>query len=345
MRRIIKNSIFLAGTIFIMFFACACSPSRLAMDMTIDALTGAGSSTVFSGDEDPQLIADALPFALKMYESLLQERPDHERLLSVTASGFVSYANAFCHLPASMNSSRDVQKRQLQRASGLYLRGRDWALRAIEVRNPGFLAYLQAKDFETALPLCGSEDVEDLYWAAAGWFGAISAGGFNMRMMLEIPSAYALLLRALSLNDSFQNGALNELLITILPASPKELLYRPAISPEEDQVRLYEKTYLKEQGIDTAFESPIAAALHHYQRAVIKSEGKLVGPHVACAEAVAVPLQDYELFSELLEKALTVDIDLSPESRLINTLQKEKAQWLLDHAEDLFIEIPIGGTE
>ena len=51
-----------------------------AVDRLGDALAAGG--TTFSADDDPQLIAAATPFSLKLMESLLAERPQHRGLLS-----------------------------------------------------------------------------------------------------------------------------------------------------------------------------------------------------------------------------------------------------------------------
>ncbi|MDR2134259.1 MAG: TRAP transporter TatT component family protein, partial [Treponema sp.] len=60
------------------FLVSACSINKLMMNTVADALTGEGSSGVFTGDSDPELVGDALPFAIKMYESLLAANPGHQ---------------------------------------------------------------------------------------------------------------------------------------------------------------------------------------------------------------------------------------------------------------------------
>jgi len=317
----------------------ACSPSKFATEMAIDALTGAGSSTVFSGESDPELAAQSLPFALKMYEALLVDHPDHPALLSAAGEGFVSYANAFCQLPASMESSWEKQRHMLQRAASLYLRGRDYALRALETRHDGCIRLLDEKRYDEALGNCSKEDVSDLYWAAAGWFGAISAEGFNMRRMAEAPTAYALLVRALCLDEGFNYGALHELAIAVLPALPEAMRYRPNVAPADDPVRTWEADYYHGLGIDP-ISDPYRAAYHHFERSLKLGEEGLVSPFVTYAEGVCVPQQDYEGFRAMLEKGLAVDMEKWPDSRLVNILQEEKARWLLAHAEDFFVVIP-----
>ena len=67
-----------------------CSIKETVVNYAGDAIGGGGG--VWSSDEDPQLVKEALPFALKTNESLLQVSPDHESLQEATATGFLAYA-------------------------------------------------------------------------------------------------------------------------------------------------------------------------------------------------------------------------------------------------------------
>ena len=51
----------------------SCSVKKYAINQLGNAL--AGSGTVFASDPDPELIRDAVPFSLKLIESLLAESP------------------------------------------------------------------------------------------------------------------------------------------------------------------------------------------------------------------------------------------------------------------------------
>jgi hypothetical protein len=68
----------------------ACTVNRLAVNILGDAL--AGGDTVYSNDNDSDLIREALPFGLKTIESLLQVSPQHEGLLLAASRGFTAYA-------------------------------------------------------------------------------------------------------------------------------------------------------------------------------------------------------------------------------------------------------------
>src|SRR5271167_2600355 len=70
-----------------------CSVKRYAINQLGNAL--AGTSSTFAADEDPELIRSAVPFSLKLIESLLAESPRHEGLLLAAAQGFTQYSYAF----------------------------------------------------------------------------------------------------------------------------------------------------------------------------------------------------------------------------------------------------------
>jgi hypothetical protein len=70
-----------------------CSVKRYAINQLGNALAGTGST--FAADEDPELVRAAVPFSLKLIESLLAENPRHEGLLLAAARGFTQYAYAF----------------------------------------------------------------------------------------------------------------------------------------------------------------------------------------------------------------------------------------------------------
>jgi hypothetical protein len=54
----------------------------------------------FATDDDPELIGDALPFALKLMEGLLDQVPQHRGLLFATSSGFTQYSYVWVQQPA-----------------------------------------------------------------------------------------------------------------------------------------------------------------------------------------------------------------------------------------------------
>ncbi|MCP4146828.1 MAG: hypothetical protein GY757_03665, partial [bacterium] len=142
-----RNYIIYVVAVVVLLTTASCSIKKMAMNQVAGALTGPGSSTVFTGDNDPELVADALPFAIKMYESLLAAIPAHAGLQLQTGSLYVMYANAFIQTPAEMMGEGKEEEHEfmLARAKNLYLRGRDMLMDGLETRYPGFLQKMKKK--------------------------------------------------------------------------------------------------------------------------------------------------------------------------------------------------------
>ena len=92
----------------VLLLASGCSVKRIAVNQIGNALASGGST--FEGDDDPDLVGDALPFALKTMESLLAESPKHQGLLLATASGFTEYAYAFVASRAERAFTENVEE-------------------------------------------------------------------------------------------------------------------------------------------------------------------------------------------------------------------------------------------
>jgi predicted anti-sigma-YlaC factor YlaD len=277
--------------------------------MVADALTGTGSSTVFTGDNDPQLVGEALPFAIKMYEALLGEAPDHRGLIVTTGSLFVMYANAFVQGPAEFLPSVRYEERQTARlrAKKFYLRGIDILMRGLEGKAPGIQgASVEKGDLLPLLEKLQKDDVPLLYWCAAGTLAAFSLDPFDFSLGQEAPDCMAYIDRAYKLDPDFNAGALDDLYLLAYASLP------PAMGGNPSLVDL------------------------HFRRSLEKSGGKLAGPYVSYAQAVALPAQDYENFRSCLQKALEIDTDADPSNRLVNIISQKKARELLDRAGDYF---------
>ena len=285
----------------------SCSLKQLAINTVIDSLAGE-SGTVFTGDDDPQLIAESLPFALKLYETLLSQSPEHPDLLLTTGSGFVMYANAFVQTPADQlpDDEFELRGRMRARAKNLYIRGRNYLLDALEVKYPGFKAAALAGTAEEFLTAMEVEDVPALYWCSAGWFAAISIDAFDIEIGLTRDTAISLMNRALELDQAWGNGTIHDFFISYYGALPAML------GGSEEKAR------------------------YHFERAVELSEGNKPGPFVSLATAITIKNQDVDEFKYLLETALSIEND-DPDSRLATIISQDKAMWLLDHIEDYFL--------
>ena len=283
-----------------------CSIKRFAVNKVGDALAGGG--TTFTSDDDPELVRAALPFSLKLMESLLAESPRHRGLLFASASGFTQYAYAFVQQDADELEDKDLAAANAMRnrARRLYLRARDYGLRGLDAAHAGFTARL-ATNPVAAVQIARRADVPLLYWTAVSWGAAISLSKDDPHRVAEIPQMEALIDRALALDESWDAGAIHGFLIT----------YEMARTGTKDD--------------------PAARSRQHFERAMALSGGRLAGPLVAYAEAVCIQKQELKEFDALIARALAIDADAHPESRLVNLIMQRRARWLQAKRGDLFL--------
>jgi predicted anti-sigma-YlaC factor YlaD len=289
--------------------ACAtsgCSINRLAVNKVGDALAGGG--TVFSSDDDPELIKAAAPFSLKLMESLLAESPEHQGLLLATCSGFTQYGYAFVQQESEEIEASDLAKsREMQRrARRLYIRARDYGLRGLEVRHPGFGAQLKANP-KLAVAKATKKDVPELFWTSASWAAAVALSKDNPDFVGDLPKIEAMIDRALVLDESWNYGAIHGFLIT------------------------FEMSRASGEG------DPATRAKKHFDRALELGKGKMAGPLVSYAESVCIPAENRAQFESLLNQALAVNPDDDTPTRLENLIMQRRARWLLSRVEKLFL--------
>lgn len=291
-------------------FAASVLLSACSMnDVVADALTSDGGSA-FVSDSDPKLIREALPFGLKMYESLLAKSPDHKGLLLACARGFTAYAYLVQTEADMLNDNNiDLARAERARASKLFLRGRDYALRGLEGAHKGFADQLE-HDTKGALAKTDKDDIGFLYWAGLSWAGAINADKDNLEVLANLPKAGALVGRVLQLDETYENGGAHEFFISYEAGRPGGSLKK---------------------------------ALYHYRRALALSKGKRAATYIALAEAVAIKRQNLKEFRDLIKKARAVNVDAAPELRLVNAIAQERADWLEKRIPDLFVAADSGG--
>ena len=276
-----------------------------------DALGGSG--TGFASDDDPELVAGAVPFALKTMEQLLPEQPKHVGLLTSLTSGFTQYGYAFVQQDADRLEDKDITLATAKRirARRLYLRARDYGLRGLEVNHEGLTRKLLDTKHEglpAALAPLDKDDLPLLYWTAAAWALAISDGKDNMPLVAQLPSVEAMMTRALAIDESWDEGSIHEFWVAY------------------------------DGGRSEADGGGAKKAQAHLDRARALSHGKKLGGLVSYAESVSVSAQDKATFRKLLDEVVAFDADTDPPHRLANLIAQQRARWLLERQTELFAE-------
>ena len=295
--------------VLLILLTAGCSVRRYAINMVGNAL--ASGNSVYENDEDLDLVGSALPFGLKLMESLLAQSPDHPGLLLTSCKGFVLYSYAYVHYEADVTERQDLDRaRELRkRARKLYLRALAYGLRGLERSYPGFesqlflepqkaVERLNRKDRERDLPF--------LYWSAAALGLAISVSLDDAALLARLPEVEAMMSRGLELDEKWEKGSFHQFKVQLAGAKVGE--------SNQDLIR------------------------NHYERALELSQGQSAGVHLAYAEAVSVPTQNMSEFRSLVGKSLSIDPDKHPENRLENLIAQRRAQWLLNHIDELILE-------
>ena len=288
-----------------MFLLTGCSIRRFAVNKIGDALASGGST--YSSDDDLILVGEALPFGLKLIESLLDESPKHRGLLITACEGFTTYAYIYVQHKADTGAEQDLTRaREMRtRARRLYLRARAYGLRRLEASYKGITERIEA-DPQAALSVVKKKDVPALYWNAAALGLGISVSKNDAEMLAHLPEVEALLERALELDESWNEGALHAFQVTLASAKPGQ--------PDYQKLR------------------------KHFDRALDLSGGNQAGLYVAYAEAVSINKQDRSEFVSLLNKALAIDPDQHKEVRLANIVAQQRARWLLKRIDELILD-------
>jgi predicted anti-sigma-YlaC factor YlaD len=274
---------------------------------------GNGAMLALTGDNDPELVGDFFPTALKIYEIMHLQNPQHEGLAVMTGQLYVTYANAFVQQPAAEFPPERFkeQNEAYLRAQNFYLRGKNYAIDGLEIGHPGFRIAMQGTDeaaIHAILAKCDKSDVPALYWASAGTLAAWALDPMNTSFLASVPGAALMLTRAARLDPAYNNGAIWEILMSFYAAAPESL------GGNKDEAR---------------------AA---YEKALAFSGGKSPSTHIGYIRSFCIPAQDSAGFDEAIAKALAIDPESQPDNRLALVLARRQASWLKNHKQDFILE-------
>lgn len=249
-----------------------------------------------SQEDDLVLAREASAFYLKFSETLLRQTPGHAALGEAVAAGFTQYAYAFVGFEAERLEARDAKAAQALRQRAARLYLRAQH-HAMTALEQGRPGFAQALAGAAPLRLEANQ-VGLAYWAAAAWGGYIALSKDQPDVVADLPLAVRLAAQAWACEPGYGEGALASLMGTFEAARPGGS--RRAAEAFFDQAQAF-------------------------------GAGRNAGVYVAWAEALAEG--DRTRFERLLHQALQA---AAARPDLGNLLMRERAQWLLDTADDRF---------
>ena len=155
------------------------------------------------------------------------------------------------------------------------------------------------------LALSDGKDVGLLYWTGAALAKWITVSKNDPSAIIRISEAVEFMQRALEIDSEYDNGAIHEFFVS----------------------------YECRQGI----KGDTAKAMFHYRKALKASQGKKASVYLTYIETFAIPNQNKKEFRQYIHKILDFDIDKWPEYRLANAITKQRAEFLLEKEEYLFL--------
>jgi hypothetical protein len=247
-----------------------------------------------SRQSDLRILREGTPAYLMLVDGMIQALPDNEQLLMAGAQSYSSFASLF------------VEDQDKEYAILLYERGKQYALRSLEMR--GFKDPLQRPfdDFKEELKRLGKKEVPYLFWAATCWVNWIRLNLDSMEALSELPRVEAMMHRVLELDEGFYYGG-PHLFMGIWFAS------RPKIAG-----------------------GSLKKAQEHFLKALHLGQGKFLMAYVYYAKYYARKIMGKELFTSTLQKVLEIPVDTSPDLILVNTVAKKEAKELLNRVEEYF---------
>ena len=290
-----------------LLIAAGCSTRAYVTRQVADAV-GSGGGT-FGSDDDPQLVREATPFALKLSESLLASAPRHDGLLLSLARGFTQYAAAFVWQDAVESADPVVREAGKARALGLYLRAREYGLRGLEARHPGFRE-LVAADPAGAARTAGRRTCRCSTGREPPGASPSPLLPATRAMIADLPRCEALLRRALELKEDYDAGAIHEYFVAFEGSRP------------------------------AAMGGSVERARTHFTRAMeLAARAEGVAPGDACRIRLRRRSRTGGNSSSCWTRpSPSTRAELAPEYRQANLAAQRRAAWLKGRVDELFLE-------
>ncbi|MSP59130.1 MAG: hypothetical protein EXR72_02115 [Myxococcales bacterium] len=298
----------LVAAVAIFLGGCSDFLNKFTTDSTAPVLKIASRS--MDAESDTTFAREAAPGSLKTVDGFLMASPENPDLLEIVSQGYTQYAFGFLEDDLEMLPEGDSPQRQalIDRATGIYDRAHQFALRLVKLSDENFPKALQADTatLEQALTNLKPPSAPGLFWAGLSMGSAINLHRDDMDRVADLPRAIALLERAHQLNaDYFNHGAAMSL--GVVYASQGK-----AVGGNPDKAKVY-------------FDEVITA-----------TKGRYLMAQVLYARFYATVTQDRELFVKTLTTVLATPPSVWPEQRLANELAHRRAARYLKQVDDLF---------
>ena len=289
--------------------AMASSSCSLVSQMAVSSLadTFAAGEAVFRSDDDLELVGAAMASNLKLLETILASSPEHRGMLLSAAKGFLLYGYGFVEPQRFQLDFTQFEEEQVvrRRAARIYERAANYGMRGLEANHPGIADRLRVNP-DAAVAELEDDDAGLALWTGTALGALISMSADDPEATADIAVMGALLYRSRELDDTVDNG----------------VVY--------DYLAAYEVARVG---------GSIERAREFYEAGLEVGKERLPVLWSTWAESGSIAAQDRNEFVALLEAAVEFDIDSEPDGRLLNRIAQVRAAWLLENADDYFLDL------
>ncbi len=244
---------------------------------------------------DMELAKNAIPANLKLLEGLLKNDPENKQILTTLSMGFGGYSMLF------------VEGDEPERASRLYLRARDYGIKALGEKGIRLKNTQERKeDLQGVLQTLGKAELDPLFWITVSWNAWINLNLDKPDALAQLNASQALLDRVMEIDPSYFQGLPHILMGVSLSARPPML------------------------------GGNVKQAKEHFDKALQLSHGKFLLAQYYSARYYAVRVQDKGLFLRLIGEIERMNPGELRDVCLINSVTQHKAKRLREMVDEFF---------
>lgn len=287
-----KSALCTGAAILLMIFSLGCTPIALQV---ASPLFSKFSASMFE-ECDSQLAKTAIPAQLEMLEGLHKADPENREVLVNLSMGFSGYSLLY------------VEDSDPARASDLYLRARDYGLKALGDKGAvlGNPKNWKGNRMRSDLEAVTKKDLDALFWTTVAWNAWINLNLDKPLALAQVGIAQACLERVLRLDANYFYGMPDILMGISLSARSR------------------------------MFGGDVGRAKVFFERALKVTQRKFLLAQYYYARYYAVRAQDKRLFLELIGEIIRAKPQTLKEVCLINTMAREKTMHLKSMSGELF---------
>ncbi|MDE0185095.1 MAG: TRAP transporter TatT component family protein [Candidatus Poribacteria bacterium] len=288
-----------------------CSTTKLTVNQTVKVF--AKASKTYDKEADLMLADAGIRSNLKTFEGLREIVPENQRLMTLTARSFASYAFGFVEdkmEAAAAVGDFQTESEMRARAIDYYGRSKRSGLRALSKVNSKFPDALDGapEKLERALKGFKKKHVPALFWTAYAWGRSINLQQDNPMLLVDLANVEMMMRRVIELDESFYFGGAH-LFFSAYYGSRS-----PQLGGNPEKVK------------------------QHLQKVDEINNGKFQFSKLFLARYYAYPLQDRALYEQTLQEIVDAPIDVFPEHRISTAIAKARAKRWLAQTDDVFGE-------